>query len=200
MADPDYFTLAEFRLLPDMDNTAKFTDSRVEDAAAYIIGIIEREVRASFIARTVTETLDGNSGDGLVLNTIYVRSVTSATVGGVASAYTLSAPGGVLRQVSGSSHVAWTKGLGNVVVVYVSGYSTLATIPADIKEAAMRGTRAYLLETASSAGVTDRRSSINNDAGTINYVIAGENRPTGYPQVDAVIMGWKARLDVPSIA
>jgi hypothetical protein len=58
----------------------------------------------------------------------------------------------------------------------------------------MQGTRARLLTMDSQAGIEDRRTSLSTDAGTIGFVIAGEDRPTGYPEVDAVILGWKKRL------
>lgn len=199
MADPDYFTLAEFRTLPDMQDSQTYSDDRVLAAAAYITAIIEREVGTSFVERTVTETFDGSNDYGIVLATTYVRSVTSATVGGVALADTLDAPYGIVRHRTTDTAVAWTRGLGNVVVTYKAGYS--ATPPADIKEAAMRGTRAYLLETSEKSGVLDRRSSVTNDlGGTTTYVIAGGNNPTGYPQVDAVIVGWREQLRLPGFA
>jgi hypothetical protein len=95
--------------------------------------------------------------------------------------------------------VSWPAGFGNISVTYVAGYSS--TPPLDIKEAAMRGTRAYLLETSEKSGVLDRRSSVTNDlGGTTTYVIAGGNNPTGYPQVDAVIVGWRDRVRIPRIA
>jgi hypothetical protein len=77
-------------------------------------------------------------------------------------------------------------------VTYAAGYS--ATPPADIKDAALQATRARLLTMDSQAGIEDRRTSLSTDQGTISYVIAGENRPTGYPEVDAVILGWKNAL------
>lgn len=194
---PDYFTLAEFRELPEMDDTTQYSDDRVEEAAAYIVGIIEREVGTSFIARNVTETLDGTGG-AIPLSNWYVRSVTSATLNGVAVTEALSVRAGAVRRTSGYASVAWPLGSGNVSVTYAAGYS--ATPPADVKEAAMRGTRAYLLETSSRAGVTDRRSSITSDQGTTTYVLAGKDHPTGYPSVDAVIVGWRDKLSIPGFA
>jgi hypothetical protein len=199
MADPDYFTLAEFRTLPDMQDSQAYPDDRVLAAAAYITAIIEREVGTAFIPRARTETFDGANTYGIILNSLYVRSITSATVDGVAATGTLEAPNGIVRRRVGNAATPWTTGLGNIVITYTYGYS--ATPPADIKEAAMRGTRAYLLETSEKSGVLDRRSSVTNDlGGTTTYVIAGGNNPTGYPQVDAVIVGWRDRVRIPRIA
>ncbi len=198
MADPDYFTMLEFRQLPDMNDTSKFPDARVLAAAAYITGIIEREVNTSFVLRSVTETLDGTGSSMLPLGSAYARTLTTVTLGGTTvDVAALSVYGGILRYGMGTSlaRYVWTYGLGNVVVTYQAGYSTVP--PADVKEAAMRGTRAYLLETSSAAGVMDRRSSVTDGLGTTtSYTLAGPKNPTGYPQVDSVIMGWKAQLDV----
>lgn len=192
---PEYFTLTEFRALPEMSNTTKFPDARVEAAAGNIVAIIEREVGVPFIPRTVTKTFDGNNLGTLLLG-YYVRSVVEVKVDGVVVTDEVSAPDGILRRYATSSYspILWPMGLDNIEVTYTWGYS--ATPPSDIKEAAMRATRAYLLETRDDSGVLDRRSSITNELGTTVYVTAGAKQPTGYPQVDAVILGWKTRLDL----
>jgi hypothetical protein len=197
MSDPDYFTLTEFRTLPEMDDTTKFPDARVLAAAGYITGIMEREIGTSFIARTVTDEVHDGGGYEVILTRPFVLSVTSATENSVSVTDTLSVShnGLVQRYASGSTTPkGWLAGSRNLRVTYQAGYS--ATVPADIKEAAMRGTRAYLLETRDQAGVLDRRSQMTNDlGGSTTFVIAGSDHPTGYPQVDAVIVGWRDRLN-----
>lgn len=196
MADPDYFTMTAFRDLADMGDATKYPDASVEDAADYITAIVEREVGTAFVARTVTETYDGGC-DAIVLRQPFVQSVTSATEDGVAVTDTLRAASGVLRKFSAGTYtpLSWVSGVRNVSVTYVHGYSTLATIPADIRGAVMQATRARLMETSSTAGINDRRTSLTNETGTVSFVVAGEGRPTGYPVVDEVIMGWKRKLD-----
>lgn len=194
---PDYFTLAELRALPDVSSTTTYPDARVEAVAAYIVAVIEREVGTSFVARTVTDEVHDGGGDTIVLTRPHVLSVTSVSVDGVALTTSLRTQGGVLRQFSDAasySPLSFASGSGNVLVTYSAGYS--ATPPADIKDAALWGTRARLLDTGSNAVINDRRSSISNEAGgTTSFVLAGDERPTGYPEVDAVILGWRARLD-----
>lgn len=195
---PDYFTLAEFRALPDMDDTVRYTDDRVNAAAAYIVGILEREVGTCFIERTVTAELHDGGSDRLVLDHPHVRSITSATEDGVAITDSLRVSGGgVLRRYSSASSyvpLPFAAGSQNISVTYVRGYS--ASAPSDIKEAALQGTRARLLDTDSRARVNDRTRSITNDAGgTTEFVLAGPDHPTGYPEVDAVIVGWRDQLD-----
>lgn len=197
---PDYFTLAELRALPDVSNATTYPDSLVEAASAYITAIIEREVGTSFISRSVVDEVHDGGEFVVRLRKRFVRSATSATLDGVAVTEALRVQAGMLRRFSESSYspIRWTSGVGNVLVTYSAGYS--ATPPADIKEAALQGTRARLLDTSSKAVVNDRRSSVTNEVGgTTSYVLAGEDRPTGYPEVDAVILGWKNRLRAPMV-
>lgn len=193
----EYFTSAEFRALPDMADVSKFSDTRVDEAAANIVKIIEREVGTSFIARTVTDEVHDGGVYEIILKKPFVLSVTSATENGVAVTDTLSvSTNGLLQRFASGSYTPkfWRAGSRNLRVTYQAGYSS--TVPADVKEAAMRGTRAYLLETRDQAGVIDRRSTMTNDlGGSTTFVIAGKDHPTGYPQVDAVIVGWRDRLN-----
>lgn len=196
MTDPDYFTLAELRALPDISDTARYTDARCLASAAYITSIIEREVGTSFIARTITAEIHDGGCPAILLRHPFVRSVTSVTENGTTVTDDVRAASGVLRRFPTGSYIPlpWLPGVGNISVTYQSGYS--ATPPADLKDAAMQASRARLLTMDSQAGIEDRRTSLSTDQGTIGFVIAGEGRPTGYPEVDEVIMGWKRKLNV----
>lgn len=190
----EYFTEAELRAVPQMSDAVTYKLARVEAAEAYIVDIIERVIGTSFIARTVTDEVHDGGGFSIRLNAPYVLSVTSATENGVAVTSALSVVRGVAQKYAtgASAPTRWADGCRSVKITYQAGYS--AAVPGDIKEAALKGTRAHLLATNSNAGVDDRRTSMNTELGTIQYVVAGEDRPTGYPEVDAVIMGYLARL------
>jgi hypothetical protein len=194
MADPEYFTLAELRALPDVSDTVRYTEARCLAAAAYVTAIIERECNTSFISRAIAgEVHDGGCYE-IFLTKPWTLSVTSATENGVTVTDTLRLKTGAVLRFATGSYVPrpWLQGFGNIAITYAAGYS--AAPPADVKEAALQGTRARLLTMDSQAGVEDRRTSLSTDMGVISYVIAGEGRPTGYPEVDAVILGWKKRL------
>lgn len=194
----EYFTEAELKALPDMSTE---TTPRIEAAAAWAVGVIEREVGTSFVARTVTDEVHDGGRGGIILRTPYVLSVTSVTEDGVAVTDDLRARDGVLRRFSGATSFtpnSWAGGYGNVSVTYQAGYSTKP--PADIKEAALQATRWHLLEGRASNVTAPRQTSSTNDmGGTVNYAVAGEDRPTGYPEVDAVIVAWRKRLYVPGV-
>lgn len=193
---PDYFTLAELNALPNMGE-GRYSDARKEAAAAYVVGIIERVVKTSFVARTITGEAHDGGRDGIVLRNPQVISVTSATESGVAVTDSLRMVNGVLRRFSSATSftpITWASGTGNVLVTYQSGYS--ATAPADIKEAALLATRFRLMASNSNSDLNARQTSMTNEFGTTQFAVAGSERPTGYPEVDAVIIGWRDRLNV----
>lgn len=193
MADPDYFTLAELNALPNMTE-AKYTEARKLAAAAYITSIIEREVGTSFVPRTVTETVDGSGSGSLLVDEAYIVDVTEITVDGVGVDVDLveTRANRIRFKALGST---WTPGRSNVVVEYRKGYSSEP--PADVKEQAIIATRWHLLATNSNAEMDARRTKMTNDqGGTTEYAIAGRDRPTGFPTVDAMIVAWREKLDV----
>lgn len=193
---PDYFTTAELRALPSMGDTSKFPDTRIDAAAAYVVGIIEREVGTSFVARERVDVLDGSATVDLPLKHPYVVTVTRVEIDGAALAgYTFRARrGGLLRRYATgqTSPDTWPAGFDNIEVTYQAGYSS--SPPADVKEAALKATRAHLLSTTATTSIDDRRTSLTTEAGTVGFVVAGEDRPTGYPDVDVVIVGWRDKL------
>lgn len=194
MADPEYFTVAELRALPDVSNTTKYPEALVLAAAAYITQIIEREVGTSFIERTITDEAHDGGCKSVILAAPFVRSIDAVTEDDIDIADKVSLrSGGVLYRTDGvSSYQKFAAGFGNVVVSYTAGYS--ATVPKDIKGAALQATRSRLLDTSTTGIYNDRTTSMNTDMGNIQYVIAGSDHPTGYPAVDAVIVGWREQL------
>lgn len=197
MAEPDYFTKLELQALPDMSSE---TEGRIHGAAAWAVGVIEREVGTSFVARTINDEVH-DGGRALVLDHPYVLSVTAVVADGLAVTDDLQVRDGVLYRVAAGTWAAtpWAVGFGNVVVTYEAGYSS--TPPPDIKEAALQLTRWHLIEGRATNDRSARQTSMTTDmGGTVNFAVAGPDRPTGYPDVDAVIVGWRNRLRVPGVA
>lgn len=193
----EYFTLVEFRALPDMDNLVKYPDSRVDVEAAFVVARIEQVIGTSFIARTVAGEVHDGGRDVLVLDKPYVISMTSATEDGVAVADSLRIVGGVLRRYDSATSfvpVAWASGSGNVAVTYQAGYASAP--PADIKSIALQWTRLRMLTTSSGAGNDARATSQTTDMGVMNFTVADDEHPSGYPEVDATVVAWRDQLDV----
>lgn len=187
---PDYFTLNEARELPDLGDEQEYSNESVEEAAAYIVGVIEREVGTSFIPRERGPVvIDG--GAAFCDLDPFARDLVLVTVDGVDVTTACRVRGGTLRRRDGAS---FTPGVDNVAVTYRSGYSTEP--PADVKRMALLGTRAHLIATADGAISTSRETGMQNEFGNVTYAIAGKDRPTGYPEVDAMIVSWRDKLQV----
>ena len=193
----EYFTEAELRALPDVSDTTRYPLARVEVVAAYVVSVFEGFCGFSFIPRSHTELHSGTDANrhslGIVLSQRRPLAVTSLEQDGVAvSTSELVLRRGVVKRFASGATVPqeWNAGIDNLEIVYTAGYSA---VPGDTKEAALQATRARLLSTNSNAGIDDRRTSLTTELGTVNFVIAGEDRPTGYPEVDAVLLSYKKR-------
>lgn len=191
----EYFTLAELRALPDCSGTT-FSDAAITAAGEFFQAIVEGECQASFVARSRTEVLDGDGSTSLTLATPYVLSITTVTVDGVALTDQFTVDAGVLeRRTAGTfTPQPWTRGRRNVSVTYSAGYS--AAPPSDIKGAVMWATRDRLISQAAENSHDPRQQSMTNDlGGSTVFVLPGEKRPSGYPELDAVIARWSRKLN-----
>lgn len=194
-----YFTTAEFRgLMPDMGDETKYSDALVEMCRDAAEALVEDLCGTSFIARTVTETIDGSGVDGLILSSPHVISITSVTVDGVAqSGYNYTFTGGLLERNGAGSYVpvAWTTGRRNVTVTYQAGWS--ATCPADLKLALMEVVRDRAMQLRERSGkASERATSLTNEFGNVQLSTADADHPTGLPSADAVIMRYARELNV----
>lgn len=188
MADPDYFTTAEFQDLPDC---SEFDEPEILKAAAYFTSIVERETGQTFVPRDITDERDGNGTATVLLSRSNVRSLTSVTVDGIAvSTGLVTARGGRLRYKT--TGYGWRqpfpRGVANVTVAYSAGYDEC---PEDMKDSVMQATRDRLISQSGENAIDVRRTSMTNDlGGTVSYVLPGEKRPTGYPELDALIASY----------
>jgi hypothetical protein len=196
---PEYFTLPELRALPQLGDTARYPDARCESAAAWAVAVIEREVgQVSFIHREHTETHDGGR-DSIVLEQPWAQNTAAlaATENGIAVTDQLRISSGVLRRFPAGGYFQrlWSPGVGNVVVTFEAGYSSVP--PGDIKDAALQLTRERLLDTNSDV-YGDARSVelVNEIGGTSRRGEIDEDHPTGIPAIDSVIVGYRRKVDV----
>jgi len=191
MAAPDYFTLAEFRLLPDMADEDTYTDDEVNAAAAYFAAIIEREVGAKFSVASATESFDGARAGGYRGREIRLGhqdavALTTVTVDGTTvSNALLTLRSGVVRYLD-QERWSYTQP-GNVTITYTYG----TACPADIKDAVMWATRDRLLAQNDQNDSDPRRTSVTTEMGTVSYLLPGEKRPTGFPELDALIASYQ---------
>lgn len=198
----DYFTEAELRALPDLDDadSPHYDTDRLQAAHDWIAGIVERECDTSFVVRTITaERTTGSDLTYLRLRDPYARAVTAITVDGlVYDAGQIAALYLEDGYLYAASTTVWPcTNRGNITVTYTAGYATEP--PADLKEAMMKGARNWVLTSAAWSGKDSRATAINNEFGNIQLSTASLDRPTGLPDVDATIMAWARRVRVPKV-
>jgi hypothetical protein len=226
VASPPYFTTAELRQLPDLADAARYTDLACQNAHDWIVGIVERVCDTSFVTRTYTDTVDGSrvGADGsLRLLHRYVQQVTDIAINGVSltpdalAAIAVFPEGAVVRYrqaasfdaygASGSQYAyvgaggglaPWPAGFRNITVSYLAGYSSAP--PADLRQAMLQAARYRLVNVEGKSGIPSRALSITNDLGNISLASASLTRPTGIPDVDAVVLGWAENVRIPGVA
>lgn len=197
-----YATLDDLRELPDLNDTERYSDEDLTTAGEWAEGRIELGVGTSFVARSVTVTVDGDSQDcdgGLNVGYPYVLAVTAVTSNGVAFtgpqlAQVSVVAGIALRLTSPTGWLAWDYGRRNITLTLNTGYS--ATPPADVLAAFKQATRFRAIRGRAGSGVSDRATTISTEQGTTVLQVADQDHPTGIPEVDAVILDWRDRLQV----
>lgn len=193
-----YFSLSELRALPQMSDTSRYPDDRLVAARDYVEALIERVCRTSFIARTKTATVTnpyGGSSSLLMLPDSWVLSVTSGTLDGVAlDVSTLRVSSGVVYRASTS----WPGYGSTFTLTYQAGWSEQC--PPDLKEAALTAARARLVAVDGRSGVPANALSISNEFGNVQLATPGPMTPTGIPDADAVIMGYREVTMISGVA
>jgi hypothetical protein len=181
-----YATLPEIRALPNLSDTAKFTTAELTDARQWIETLVEDVTGVAWVPRYSRDLLDGAGTYEIILNHMKPRTLLALTVGGTAvttTSFDLYESGRINRYDAGSTFAI---GRRNVVASYEHGYDSP---PNDLKRAALTAIR-YRLLTDQNQTIPDRALSMTNEFGNIQMAQPGPNRPTGIPEVDAVINRW----------
>lgn len=180
-----YATLAEIRALDALSNTTKYPTAKLEAARAQAEDRFEDATGVAWVPRFHRETLAGDNTTQLLLKWPRPRSLLATSIDGTAAAdltvFSLY-PTGIIERASG---VPWPRGVtasGNVVVEYTHGYDQP---PEDLRQAFLTYVRYLILDTT--ARIPDRASAMSTEMGTFQLVTAGFKRPTGLPEVDAVL-------------
>jgi hypothetical protein len=195
------FAVAEFRALADMADTAKYPTARVAAERTRIEALFERACGASFVERYAREVLDGAGGPVVETETGRLRRILSARedgaflTGASLSGMTVLRHGAVVR----APGEFWKPTApGNVELRLVVGWSE--SYPDDLRAAAMDAVRYRLVQARSGAAIPERATSLTTEAGTFAVATAGLRRPTGLPEIDAVVLGWAEALRSPGVA
>jgi hypothetical protein len=180
-----YVTLPEIRAADsEFTDAARYPDDRLGAARAWFEDKAEEVCGVAFVPRYGRELHDGDATDSVMLRTRRPRKLLAATLDGVAL---------VLADLKVYSHgevrrkdgAAFTLGDQNVVLAFEHGYDAPDS---DLREAALEAIRHRLLATKT-RGVPDRAVTMTTESGaSFTLGLAGPSRPTGIPEVDAVIL------------
>jgi hypothetical protein len=188
-----YAELAEIRVLDALSNTTRYPTEKLAAARVQAEDRFDLATGVAWVPRHERETLSGNATPRLALRWARPRSVIAATIDGAAVTDLLTLRlynWGVVERTAGNIFpVEAAGGGGNVVVEYTHGYDRP---PADLKQAFLTYVRYLLLDTTSR--IPDRASTMSTDFGTFQLVTAGFQRPTGLPEVDAVLLDHSHRV------
>ena len=184
---PIYVTVAQLRALPNLADTARFTDAELATAAVWFETLFEDYTGVAWTPRTVVdERHHTRRADLIVLRHLRPRTITavrSYSTAGTSTAYTAAELADLAFDASGTLRRlglgSFTSGHGIVAVDYTHGYDAP---PADVVEAAKTAIRAHLIDDYQA----NRQFSVATEAGIVRTSTPGDDRPFGIPDVDAV--------------
>jgi hypothetical protein len=175
-----YAELAEIRALQGLEDTVAYPTAALESARAKAETLFEDETGMAWVPRYGRTAAVGDGTCVLLLEHYTPRVLTSVTIDGTAvadlTAFDLEAYGGLTWTGTFTSEA-------RVVVEYSHGQDAP---PEDLRHAALRYVRHLVL--GAESVVDERALSITNQAGqTIQLATASQRRPTGLPDVDAIL-------------
>ncbi len=182
-----YVGLADVRALPNLSDTAKFTNAEIAAAIDWFEATFEEYTGVAWVPRTVVDERHYVTSTGaIMLDHIRPRSVSAVRVystATVSTAYTATEladlridRSGVIRRVSLGAFVST---YGMVAIDYSHGFDSP---PPDVVEAAKVAVRAHLIDDYQA----NRQYAVSTEAGIIRTSQPGPDRPFGLPEVDAV--------------
>lgn len=182
------FSLADLRVLPGMEDVVRFPDSKLREMRDEVTDLFNDYTNTAFGATWYSETFDGNSEKTLELTKFPVMRLYRVTIGGTTqtiSSWTVDSVGRVLTD---KTLTAATYGQ-NVVFQYIYGEPR---VPRDVRRASRILARTWLLGDKSS--IPDRARMMQTDMGQFVLSTAGDDYPTGIPDVDAVLNRYSKRI------
>ena len=193
-----YFDLADLRAMNDISGqTTKYPTDSLRRARDWIEDIIDGTVNAPFVRRYFRDQF--NWTPNLVLRQPYGRALLSMSVNGTAvsggdlAALTIDSSGRIVTAATGVQ--SYRTGL--VDIRYEA--AVMDSCPADLREVALQAARWHLIATDGQSGIPSRATSITNEFGNVNLTTASKDRPTGIPDVDAVILNYAKQYRIPGI-
>lgn len=196
-----YFELAELRAMNDLSSATTYPTDRLRAARDWIEGRIDQACNASFVRRYARDRWAAWAGDTRLIlrDAAWPRRLLSVSLGGTTQDVSGLAvtPYGELTYASGLPWLVY--GWQTVDVRYEAAY--LDVCPPDLHDVALQAARWRLISTDGQSGIPSRATSLTNEFGNVQLATArAGDRPTGIPDVDAVIVDWSRRTKVPGLA
>lgn len=175
------FGIAAVRgLASELANTTNYPSSTITDVREIVEDGFEEECNVSFRPRGRRISLDGVCDDTILLPDLEPTRIVAASIDGVAldvSKLTVY-PDGRLHRSEGSWSAANPRG---VAVFYEYG---LTTVPSRVRRAGLIWAKVLLTD----GKLPERVTSYTTEDGSFELSGIGEDRPTGIPEVDRVIL------------
>lgn len=194
------FELEELRdQYQELNSTGRYPARAIRKARDGVTGRLETAAGVAFATRRTVQTLSGDGTTTLLLPHVMVSALISVTIYGDDEGVDLvddaldateladveiRGDAGVLKR----TRDVWPVGDGNIVVEYEHGYED---VPEPVRRAAMRLAVDELVPSA----IPTRALSQSTDLGEVRFSVANPEagRPTGDPEVDAVIATYGRR-------
>lgn len=178
------FPLSELRAMDGLGDETTYPTTELSAVRDAVTDLFTEYTRTAFGETWAREVLDGDGSTSVILHYLPLKRVLSIKVNGAARTATAARLSGLVDTSS-----ALTTGAQNVVVEYVYGRDT---VPGDVKRAALKLARSWLLESSSS--IPDRARMMTTQWGTFQLANATEDYPTGIPEVDSVLNRYSMRM------
>lgn len=181
-----HVSIAEIRALDGLSSETKYPYQRLSEVRRWWEDLSEGFCGVSFVPRYGYDILDGSGTESIILDRIHPTSLRWVEIDGDRvsdlSEWVVYDSGKVVRADGGYFPSGW----GNVTVKYEHGYTSPAS---DLREAAMVAIRYKLIGDRS--GIPERATTMTTDVGAYTLSLAGANRPTGIPEVDAALISYR---------
>lgn len=184
--------ISEIRGLKNLSDTTKFTLAELEQAREWFYDLLSRLIpQVAFVPSYDRYVFDGHGGIEVLLPKMFPRSLIKVTISGETKTTTdwkLDEHGLVRVAQATTFKVPTTTEVGrNCSIAYEHG---LDSPPEDLREAALVAIRERLLNDQAGRPML---SVADGAGGTTRFAVASEDRPTGNPDVDAVLISHRDR-------
>jgi hypothetical protein len=177
------FTIASLRAFDTaLANASTYPAAAIRDARELVEDRFERAAGVSFTLRGRREVIDGSGRSTLWLDERLISRLVHVKVSGTVQT-------GVTFDEHGKLTGSFPAGVRNVEVLYEHGHMPT---PAPIHDAAKRYAREMLVKGAFDD--LSRATGIQTELGFYRITQAGKERPTGIPDVDAVLAAYDRHM------